>query len=256
MRRAWVAAALALLVGAQAFAESLTLYADVGYPPLVYRDKVSGRPTGQLPDLLARAEALTGDRYVVELMPWARAYQMALRGQGGLLGATRTPEREALFDFSAALLRDDIHVVTRRADAASFSGLDDLRGRRIGGVRGVSYGPALDQAAAVGEVVVERDNCQRTQLRRLLLGQMDAVLVGNGALGFELQWRGYPALEARRGELQWHPLPLVRSSLHVAFAKAMAQRAALDRLDAALARVQAPTVAVGAGMAFPADCAE
>lgn len=253
----WLAKVLlALCVAAPAGAESLTLFADIGYPPLVYLDKASSQPAGQLVEMLSQAQALTGDRYVIELMPWVRAYQMALRGQGGLLGASRTPEREELFDFSAALMSDDIHAVTRRADGLVIRGVGDLRGRRVGAVRGVSYGPALDRAAASGQLLLERDNCQRTQLRRLLLGQLDAALVGNGALGFELQWRGHRELEARRDELQWQPVPLVRSSLHVAFHKSMGRQAALGRLDAALARLQAPELHGGVALALDGACAE
>lgn len=256
MRRLLLCAWIALAAGQPAAAESLKLFADIGYPPLVYLDKGAGKPAGQLVDLLAQAEALTGDRYTVELMPWVRAYQLALRGQGGLLGATRTPEREPLFDFSAPLLSDDIHVVSLRSAGWTYRGLDDLRDKRVGGVRGTSYGAAADQAAAAGQFILQRDNCQRTQLRRLLLGQLDAALVGNGALGFELQWRGHRELAARHEELLWHPVPLARSGLHVAFPKALMHRPALDRLDAALARLQSAELRAVGEMPTETACAE
>ncbi len=69
-------------------AETLVVLGDDAYSPVVYTDQ--GKPAGILPTILTRISALTGDDYKVQLSPWKRAYALALRAEGGVVGFLTT----------------------------------------------------------------------------------------------------------------------------------------------------------------------
>lgn len=231
--RAWLLLTT-VLFGAvpPAAAETLSIYADDAYPPVVYAER--GKPKGKLVDLLRRAEAITGDRYEIRLMPWKRAYESSLRGEAGLIGVSYTSERAALFDYSRPVHDDDIQLVVLKGREFAFSDLNDLRGKRLGGVIGASYGEVVDRAIASGVLSVDRDIGQVGRLRKLLAGRLDAALIGNGQIGFEELLNANDDLKLERGRLVVLPKPLVRDPLFLAFPKALNKTDALKRFNTAL----------------------
>lgn len=79
----------ALVWGSQTVrAENLIVFGDDSYPPVVYSK--DGEITGFLPSILANLEAVTGDHYDIRLFPWKRAYELAYRGEGGVIGLSYT----------------------------------------------------------------------------------------------------------------------------------------------------------------------
>ncbi len=244
VRRSIMGLLLALSAIPPSWAEKLTIYGDDSYLPVIYADKVKARPAGFLVDLLKRAEAYSGDEYEVEVMPWKRAYEMARRGQAGLIGVSRTSERAALFDFSRPVYNDDIHLVVLKGKEFPFTQLSDLRGKLVGGVNGASYGDVVDKAINEGLFKMDRDVGQTSRLRKLLIGRLDAALIGNGVAGFEQVLASHPELVVHRDELVLLPVPVTRDPLHLAFAKDMNKSAAIARFDAAIARVQREAGAV------------
>ncbi|MFX5494012.1 transporter substrate-binding domain-containing protein, partial [Acinetobacter baumannii] len=88
--------------------------------PVIYAE--AGRPAGFLVDLLRRAQVYSGDEYDIQLMPWKRAYAMALRGMGGLIGVSHNSERAPLFDYSKPVYDDAIRVVVLKGQEFKFDG--------------------------------------------------------------------------------------------------------------------------------------
>ena len=129
-------------------AETLVVLGDDAYSPVVYTDQ--GKPAGILPTILTRISALTGDDYKVQLSPWKRAYALALRAEGGVVGVSYNSERAKLFDFSKPIYDDDIQIVTLKDKTFPYNKLDDLKGKVIGGVNGASYGDVVDKAVTAG----------------------------------------------------------------------------------------------------------
>jgi polar amino acid transport system substrate-binding protein len=215
-----------------AHAETLVIYGDEAYPPVIHlRD---GKAAGILPAVLSRLQALTGDTYELRLTPWKRAYEMASLGQGGVIGVSLTQERSKLFDFSKPIYNDDIQIVTIKKQAFDFQRLEDLKGKTIGGIHGASYGDAVDKAIAGGLFTVDRDVGQVGRLRKLLAGRLDAAFIGNGAAGFEAVIESSDELRADRDKLLVLPVPLAKDPLHLAFAKSMGKQPALKRFNTAL----------------------
>lgn len=227
--------AVAWGMNAPAAADTLKVYGDDKYAPVVFLQE--GKPAGFLVDILRRAEALTGDRYEIELVPWKRALELAKRGDGGLMGVSWTAERAEWFDYSAPLFNDDIHVVTLKSKAFKLTQLTDLKGKTLGGVTGASYGDEVDRAIADGLFRVERDIGVTSRLRKLLRDHVDGALVGNGRAGFEAVLASHPELSSQRDRFVWLPTPIARDRLFLAFPKGMKQQAALARLNAALPKL-------------------
>lgn len=217
-------------------AETLVVLGDDAYPPVVHVQ--GGTPSGFLVTILERASALTGDQYDIHLSPWKRAYEMASRGEGGVVGVSFNQERARLFDFSKPIYDDDIQIVTLAGKTFPYARLEDLKGKTIGGVLGASYGESVDKAIASGLFAVERDVSQAGRLRKLLAGRLDAAFIGNGLAGFEGVINSQDDLRASRALFTILPTPLTRDPLHLAFAKSMNKREALDRFDAALDKLR------------------
>lgn len=217
-------------------AETLLVLGDDAYAPVIHNK--DGKPSGFLPAILQRVALITGDQYEVRLSPWKRAYEMAARGDGGLVGVSFTQERSKTFDFSKPVYDDDIQIITLKDRTFSFTKLDDLKGKVIGGVNGASYGEEVDRAIAAGLFTIDRDVGQAGRLRKLLAGRLDAAFIGNGNSGFDGVVASAKELSINRERFAILPTPLTRDPLHLAFAKTMNKKAAIERFDEAVEKLR------------------
>lgn len=232
-------AALAAMIAYSVPGQSaeITILGDDVYAPMAYMDR--GQPTGVLVSILLAASSRTKDIYKITLYPWRRAYELALAGDGGIIGISFTSERGAIFDFSKPVVDDNVQIVVRAGEEFPFAKLEDLRGKTIGGVQGASYGEIIDKAISQGLFSMDRDIGQVGRLRKLLAGRLDAAFVGNGIAGFEHILSTDRFLANNRHRLAVLPVPLTSDPLHLAFHKGMRQREAVDRFDAAIAEMRA-----------------
>lgn len=238
-RRATLGWALGSLCGAarpvHAATPAVTVFGDDNYAPVIHQSQ--DHAAGFLAELLQRVEADGLARFELQLVPWKRAYVSAERGEGGLIGVSWTRERDAIFDFSRPVYDDDIRVIVLRGREFPFKGLGDLRGKRIGGVTGASYGDAVDTAIRQGSFTVERDIGQTGRLRKLLAGRLDAAFIGNGERGLAWVLASHPELAQQRDRFVMLPVPLTHDPLHLAFAKRMRMSAFIERFDSVTARL-------------------
>lgn len=226
----WMLSALSI------HAETLIVLGDDSYAPVIQTK--NGKPSGFLPNILQRVSLITGDQYDLRLTPWKRAYELAARGEGGIIGVSLTQERAALFDFSKPVYDDDIQIVTLKERAFPYTKLADLKGKVIGGVNGASYGDEVDKAIAAGLFSMERDVGQAGRLRKLLAGRLDAAFIGNGNSGFDTIVGSVDELSRNRERFVILPVPLTRDPLHLAFLKSMDKRKAIERFDAAVEKLR------------------
>lgn len=217
-------------------AETLVVFGGDSFAPTSYVSQ--GQPAGSLIETLRKVADKTGDRYEIKLFPWKRAYEYAVRGEGAIVGLSMTPQRQEIFDFSEPLQYNELQLVVRKGKEFPFSRLSDLKGRIIGGGSGVSYGPEVDDAIASGVFEMVGDTDATARLQKLLLGQLDAAIIGHGMPGLELLVNGHPRLQARRAELAVLHKPLGRDPLYLAAAKTMQKKEALERLNKALAELR------------------
>lgn len=82
------------------------------YPPYNYEQE--GKVTGLSTDIVKRIMDESGLDYKIELLPWARAYEMALNRDDVLIYTiTRTTERENLFNWVALLSEAKFYLMGR-----------------------------------------------------------------------------------------------------------------------------------------------
>lgn len=217
-------------------AETISVYGDEAYAPVIYLDH--GKPTGVLPAIFARLSRDTGDRYELVLVPWKRALYESQRGLGGVTNISWTKERSAIYDFSDPIYFDDIQLVVLKGKEFPFNELKDLKGKKVGGADGASYGEDVDKAIAAGIISMDRDPNQLSRMRKLLLGRMDVAIVGNGRAGFERLLASAPDLVANRDKFVVLPKPLSTDPLYLAFAKSKKMQPALARFNKALAALK------------------
>lgn len=117
--------------------------------------------------------------YRIRLMPWMRAYTMAQRGEGGVIGLLMSDERLALFDFSEPIFTERIVLVVKQGREFPFQQVTDLRDKLIGASIGTSYGNVFDAAVADGTLTIVGFNDTRNGLAMLMRERIDAILLGS-----------------------------------------------------------------------------
>jgi polar amino acid transport system substrate-binding protein len=137
-RRAFLASAAALGVAASARADVSPPLRLVGaeLPPYTFHvppPSVSeiGTPLGSIHDTVVEMAHRLGHPGVVEYMPWARAQDLTMRGDGyAILALTRSPEREPHYIWAVRILVDDLILVA--GNGVDASALDKIKNRPIG----------------------------------------------------------------------------------------------------------------------------
>ena len=224
--------AIALALSGAVFAENIVVMGDDAYPPVMYLE--NGTPKGILVSILKKVEKITHDTYEIRLFPWKRSYELAVRGEGGIMGLSYTEERSKLFDYSESVYEDNIQIVVLKGKTFSYVTLADLNAKKIGGVNGASYGQEVDDAIARGLFSVDRDVSQIGRLKKLLAGRLDAAFIGNGQVGFDKLLNSTPELKNAKDKFEILPVPLAKDPMHLAFAKGMAKKDVVDRFDRAI----------------------
>lgn len=233
-----VVIAMALCMGlVPVRAASLTVLGGDSFAPTTFVS--NGEPSGVLVDLLKRVSNKTGDVYHIRLLPWKRAYEAALRGEGAIMGLSLTPERRELFEFSEPMHYNELQLVVKKDHVFEFTRLSDLKGKTLGGGLGVSYGEEVDAAIQQGLFSMERDTDASARLAKVLQGRLDAAVIGHGMPGYQAILKGNDRLLERQNELLVLPHPLARDPLYLAMLKTMPQREALDRFNKALRALHA-----------------
>jgi ABC-type amino acid transport substrate-binding protein len=110
---------------------------------------------------------------IVQRYPWKRALEKAYQGEGMIFGISPTAERRSKLEFSQVVYTERVYLITRCQSNFRYEKLPDLGNKRIGVVRGTSYGEAVDQQ--MGKLFeVEQDTSRLSgRMTKLLQGRMD-----------------------------------------------------------------------------------
>lgn len=166
----------ALCSAATSKADPLLIQVDAGNPPFMYTVGASEAAAGFYPAVLQAAFAQFGTPIVVKAVPWKRALLELERGVAGVGGIYKNDERSAKFDYSDPIFVERIAVYYSTRNAIDFRSIHDLYGKRIGIIRGWSYGDDLDLARKYDQVIVEEVNGDQQNFKKLASGRLDAVL--------------------------------------------------------------------------------
>ncbi|NDV20499.1 transporter substrate-binding domain-containing protein [Pseudodesulfovibrio sp. JC047] len=168
-----------LLVVPVRASESVLFVADRDFAP--YSMMVEGHPAGIDVDVLTEIARRADVPIKIECKPWETVVSMIKSGE--CVGATslfKNPEREqfAIFMDAAPVHVSDYVIFTKVGTKFSFRTYDDLRGKILGKVAGVSLGEEFAAARADGRVEVREYPDIVASVRGLLEGEIDGF-IGN-----------------------------------------------------------------------------
>lgn len=192
--RVWAAALCLLWLGSAQALQAVT----EDKPPYNWQTpegQVSGFSVAVLGELLARSH-LTLDPPGVRLLPWARAYQLALHTPDTLIFSTaRIPERESLFFWIGPITGS--HTIwfwrLRNRPEVVWEDDQDRQQWRVGVVRSSAYREQLEKEGFVLRTV----NREEDKFQMLLLRRVDLIAAPEAEVRFQMRRLGKdPALLA------------------------------------------------------------
>ncbi len=139
-------------VGTSETADDLTVYY---YDRLPFFGDIDGKPAGRLVDIARLMLDTAAIRYRLVNVPVVRAFEILKKpGNACIIGALKTPEREAVYAYSDAIYRDQpFRIIVNRAKRAVLPERPTIRqvlesGLRLGLSEGYVYGTWLDSRLA------------------------------------------------------------------------------------------------------------
>lgn len=157
-----------------AFGASLRSACEIDYPPFSMVDE-NGRPGGFSVELLRSAARAMGREVDFRTGTWAEVKALLARGEIQALPLVgRTPEREAIYDFTFPYL--SLHgAIVVRDDSEDIREMADLRGRSVAVMRGDNAEEFLRRIGLGAEIRTTQTFEQA--LRELSGGRHDAVVI-------------------------------------------------------------------------------
>ncbi|OLP57204.1 hypothetical protein BJF92_06680 [Rhizobium rhizosphaerae] len=155
----------------------LTLYTEV-YPPFNYNN--SGRLTGSSVEQLKLILAETGLSYTIEILPWARGYNLAEMEPSTCVFSTMiTPRRAKRFKWVAPLYRETQVLARRQQDHAAPVTLAQAR-RSVVGV--YINDVAAELAQSDGFEQIDTSPSMNTTVEKLLNGRVDFIYMAHSTV--------------------------------------------------------------------------
>ncbi|MCX7023088.1 MAG: transporter substrate-binding domain-containing protein [Spirochaetes bacterium] len=174
-----VLAALFLLTGS-ATAQKLTILTEIsGSSQFLDAD---GTMKGSNYEIVRAMQKRLGDRNPIEVMPWARAYNMLETGSGTMLfSTTRTPEREPLFKWVGPIQVADWSFFAQKGSGIRINSLEDARKVKSIGTYKDDVREAFLIKNGFTNLDSATDNIQN--VRKLLAGRIDLFISTNLGIG-------------------------------------------------------------------------
>ncbi len=196
---------------------------DDGNPPFMYAVNTQAR--GIYPALIRAAFQLMDTPVQVEAKPWKRALEEIDTGRAGVGGIYKTAERLQKYDYSEPIYVENLLVYYHVSNPLLFTQVPDLAGKRIGVLRGWSYGDAFDQTRRQGLFQVEEVGSDDQNFRKLEAERIDAVI--------SIQESGTTLVKKYR-TLSFSLVPLSQNPTFLVFPKSARRTDLLKRFDQAI----------------------
>ena len=148
----------------------------------------------------------------IRMVPWPRAELNAINGAGLVFGLPKTAERLRVLRYSDIAAINNLWLVTRSDATFEFNGIEDLRGKRIGAVRGFSYGEEFERARGTLFQVDDEISSRAARLSRLMLRRVDVVLL------YQANGQGVDEIQASINSMMQEPLKAIKAPANVHFA--------------------------------------
>lgn len=182
LKRVLACAAVVLMSGGAAGAADLVAYTE-NLPPLNYEE--DGTVKGFATELLRSVLAQAGLEADFEVLPWSRAYRMALaRPDAILYSLVRTEERETLFRWIGPISKRRIFLFRRKERLdVRLKDLNDAHRYRIGVVREMAATQDLIRQGFSLDAELDNTSSDESNVRKLFANRVDLILA--------LDWSAY-----------------------------------------------------------------
>ena len=114
---------------------------------------------------------------IIKPLPWKRALSYADAGVMGVGGVYKTKDRLEKYDYSDELFKEIIVIFTLRDRRFEYSEISNLYGKKVGILRGWSYGAEFDEASSQKLIEVEEVGTDEQNFMKLMSGRIDCILV-------------------------------------------------------------------------------
>ncbi|WP_353858750.1 transporter substrate-binding domain-containing protein [Azospirillum formosense] len=226
--RTTVAGLLAALVvaSAPARAENWTVASEDYFPPYNYTER--GKRTGMDTEIVDALLKDIGVYPVHRPMGWPEVVRAHDENEVDVAFQFFTSPRRLERGHLIGPYRVGATVLMVRSNAEiTYTGIEDLRGLRIGVVDGFEYTPEFDKSSLFERV---SSSSNVVSFRRLLLGRVDAIAGDSQVL------RSLADSEGRTGSVKILPKPLAMVPRYMSVPKPRAEKAA--RLQAAYEKLK------------------
>ncbi|WP_299471875.1 ABC transporter substrate-binding protein [uncultured Roseibium sp.] len=146
------------------------------YPPFNYQDGsgLNGISVEIMAEIFRRTNSGHG-RGDIELLPWARGYNLTLQRPGhALFSTTRTQDREELFKWVGPFVPTVVGLTAKKSRELDIKTVHDLANIRIGVVKD-DVGQLLLRAQGVPDDRIEAVLSNEQNFRKLMAGRVDAI---------------------------------------------------------------------------------
>ncbi len=134
-----------LFFGNHVSAQSITL-GYVNFPPYEFEEK--GEPSGILVKIVEMLFEKADISLALKFLPFKRAYEYVKTGNSeidGLFNFYKTKERLNFFDYTEPVINNPLVFFVRKDSMLKYNRLEDLKGLKVGVMRGYTYGTDFDK---------------------------------------------------------------------------------------------------------------
>lgn len=198
-------------------------------------------------NLLAYFEREMNIRFAVQYLPFRRAEQLMLKGEGLLWGMPAIPPEEdpgKEYLFSEPVYKSYAWMVVRKNFNTRIESINDLKGLKLSTFYGVSYSPEFEQQRGKLFTVEEEPDSGHSRLNKLLIGRVDVLLMHSRHTTAEALMKSSSKYLPELNQLEILPHPLQEMQIRFALGRKALQpgndwsRDLLADLNRAIARGQ------------------
>ncbi|GAA0405008.1 transporter substrate-binding domain-containing protein [Cocleimonas flava] len=154
--------------------------------------KENGEYVGVYIDIIKEVILRSGIDIDLEPYPHERLLQYLEDGKlDGAIGLYKNKEREQYAVYvDIPIAWSSMRIFVKKEDLSSITGLNDLSGKVIGKIRGVSFNKDLEKAIEEGQFTIEETATYEQSIKKLLAGRIDVLIAPNFSTQYLLREMG------------------------------------------------------------------
>lgn len=159
-------------------------------PPLNYKE--NGNATGYSVEIVEAVLQEARIQAPIEIMPWARAYQMALTQPNTLIfSITRLPDRDALFEWIGPISSRQIFLykLKSRKDI-QIRNMADAAAYKVGLVREMASTKEFLRTTTFPESGVDYAPTVESNIKKFLMGRVDLIVSQDWSAAYLMKMEG------------------------------------------------------------------